>query len=396
MNAKFIILILALFLVPFAAHARPTAMKEQYNLGGYITIGKTTPYKFEPHSNPRPLPPMPSHIKSQNSNKIITDALSNYLVKFPATTGLLLIDHGQILMEEYQGKGTPTSEFYSMSIGKSMTSLALGKLLCSGAIPNLDITANTLIPELGNSSYGKSTIRQLLTMSSGAYAPIKRGQPGYKDNIGKNPRTGKPYSGEIWPIRLGQVTIEDVLWGTIWNKVFWKPRYKPGEKFQYKAGDTLTVSKIIEVKSGASTAAYFDKMIWQNIRGANSGHWEADRNGSTIANAGFQVALKDWGRIALWILDSLESQDCYSRYLKKATTTQINIPTGHGTYFQGYGYQWWIHDPMSSSFWGLGYAGQILAIHPPSGKVMIKFSYRKDPGSSAQLRKIFKQWVKAQ
>jgi len=34
-------------------------------------------------------------------------------------------------------------------------------------------------------------------------------------------------------------------------------------------------------------------MIWQKIRSAKAGHWEADREGSTIANAGFQATLKD-------------------------------------------------------------------------------------------------------
>jgi len=119
-----------------------------------------------------------------------------------------------------------------MSIGKSMTSLALGKLLCSGGIRNLDVVANTLIPELGNSGYGRSTIKQLLTMSSGSYKPFKYGQPKYKDGIGDNPVTGKPLAGETWAMRLGQVTVEDILWGSLWHTVQMKHQNNPGEKFQ--------------------------------------------------------------------------------------------------------------------------------------------------------------------
>jgi len=94
----------------------------------------------------------------------------------------------------------------------------------------------------------------------------------------------------------------------------------------------------------------------------------------------------------MWVLDSFKSEDCYSNYLKKATTIQIKASQKKGSNFRGYGYQWWVFNQNSSSFWGLGYAGQMLAIHPPSGKILIKFSYRKDPQSSSQIRTIFNQW----
>lgn len=378
-------------LLPLFAQAKSSSMLPRYNVGGMMDASVATPHEFKPHPNPRAL--LPVDTKTTTYNKKIIRSVTQYLDRFPATTGLLMIDQGRILVEKYLGKGDRSSEFYSQSIGKSMTSLAFGKLLCSGHVSDLDVVANTLLPQLGNSGFGRSTLRQLLTMSSGAYKPVRFGQPVFRDGLGRHPKTGNPFSGLNWPIRLGQTTVKDVLWGQAWGTVLHKNPNAPGDKFIYKSGDTLAISKVIEQVSGKSTAAYFEDTIWHNIRGQHSGHWESDTEGSTVANAGFQVRLRDWGRIALWITDILKTEGCYSDYLKQSTTTQIPIAPNGKTVFEGYGFQWWTKNRISSGFWGLGYAGQMLGIDPQSGKIMIKFSYRNDKGSAVQLMKIFKEWT---
>ena len=44
------------------------------------------------------------------------------------------------------------------------------------------------------------------------------GRPKYSSGMGQRPRNGKPFGGPSWPIRLGQISISDVLWGKIWEK----------------------------------------------------------------------------------------------------------------------------------------------------------------------------------
>lgn len=379
------------------AAAREVKMLEKYNVGGYIAVGPTTPYEFQPHDDPRPLPTADTSLRTRRWNgRAIRDA-QGYMTEYPATTGLMLIDQGKIVFEAYQGMGDKSREFYSMSIAKSMTSLAVGQALCNGKLTGLETLAGAVVPELNINNHGKSTIRQLLTMSSGAYMNHFAGQPKFRGGLGKRPRTGKPYQGAAWPLRLGQVSLSDLLWGFAWDKTEQKNHALPGRAFVYKAGDTMSLSKIVERATGMSLAAYFDRAVWQKVRGAHKGHWEMDKDGSTVSMSGFQVRLADWGRIAIWILESTKKPGCFGDYLRTATVTQIansRLGTGAGGGFDGYGYQWWTDHRTVPGFWGKGYAGQDLGINPETGKILIKFGYRQYPGVTSALNRLYKIWNK--
>ncbi len=369
-------------------------MAERHNVGGYIDIGITTPHTFKSDSTPRPLSFVSPSISVLPKNAKAIKAADAYFDRFDATTAILLIEDGKILYEGYRGKGNKNSEFYSMSIGKSMTSLAVGKALCNGLLPSLDVTAGSVVPELMSSNLGHATIRQLLTMSSGAYKSVSSGQPKYKNGVGLNPRNSKPFKGHTWPIRLGQASVSEILWGKWWEQVIGKNSNVPGEIFSYKSNDTLSLSKLIERLSGNTLATYYDKNIWSEIGAERDGHWETDREGSTMASAGFQISLRDWGRLAIWILEAREKNDCFGNYLKEATTTQIAISKSKTSSFTGYGYQWWTKTWLASGFYGLGYAGQMLAIEPTNKKILLKFGYRYDPRSGSEIIKLFRNWNK--
>ena len=380
--------VLLLSLTPLSAKE----IAERFNIGGYINVSKTTPYKLTPNVSPLVLADLNSLKKNTPINSRIIDLANTYLTDYPATTALLLIENGQILYEAYQGAATRNSEFFSMSIAKSLTSMTLGKALCNGLVNNLKQKASHFIPELAETYHGQSTIHQLLKMSSGTHVRGRSGQPKFLNGIGFNPRTEKPYTGISWPLRRGQATVDEILWGRWWAQVDGKNASLPGEKFSYKAIDTLTISKTIERQSGMSSAAYFDQEIWKFIGAEHVAHWEADKNGSTIASSGFQASLRDWGRLGLWILDAYKRDDCYGAYLKEATRSQIQFSSGSSNGFSGYGYQWWTDPRYSVGFWGLGYAGQLFAINPERNKILLKFSYRADKGSARNILKLFKTW----
>ncbi len=387
-----IFLCAAFFLSLFLETASAKEILERFNLGGYIDISKTTPYEFTPNSVPKILTALDAPQKNSSINTRIRSMADAYLKDYPATTALLLIENGKILFEAYQGAATPNSEFFSMSIGKSLTSMALGKALCNGLINSLEQKATDFVPELAGTNHGQSTIKQLLKMTSGTHRRGLSGQPKFSNGIGFNRRTQKPFSGFSWPARLGQATVDELLWGRWWDQVEGKNASLPGAKFSYKAIDTLTVSKIIERQSKMSSAAYFDQTIWKYIGAEHSAHWEADKNGSTIASSGFQATLRDWGRLGLWIVDAYKQNNCYGGYLKEATDTQIQFSDAFSNGFAGYGYQWWTDPRYSVGFWGLGYAGQLFAINPDNDKILLKFSYRDDKGSARNMLKLFKIW----
>ncbi|WP_025898877.1 serine hydrolase domain-containing protein [Sneathiella glossodoripedis] len=385
-------LLIATFLVQSPAPIFASEMLEKYNVGGYRSVPSANFYRLSESHTPSTLQRASrNELQSPRYAKIVSD-IDAYMDKYTATTGIIVLIDGKIIVEKYAGLGSANSEFFSMSIGKSLTSLAIGKALCEGKIASLTDNAQKYVPELGNSNLGKSTIAQLLTMSSGAYKSARGGQPAFKYGIGQNPRNLKPYSGAHWPLRLRQVTIEELLWGEWWENIIQTDVAKPGTQFMYKSLDTLSLSMVIKKSTGRPVAPYFEDVIWSKIGSEKSAYWESDRNGDTISSSGFQASLRDWARLGIWIENSFDKKGCFSDYLREATRTHTPLDKKQSSAFAGYGYQWWTEPRFSSGFWGVGFAGQLLGIDPKANKIVIKFAYRNDKGSFYDLMSQFKNW----
>ena len=360
------------------------AMQEKYVVGGYPAASKTTPYTLAASRTPRPIKYADLNVWKKKS---AAQSAQKWLDNAGNANALMLIDNNTIVFEGYKGLGRKDTEFYSMSMSKSLTSLAIGKALCNGKIGALDNLAGDYVPELknNNNNLGKSTIKQLLTMSSGNWKTAFIGQPAISGGMGVN-KNGKPFPGSGWPMRLGQITVADYLWGDVWKRAQNKNFAEPGKFFTYTSGDTLALSKVIERATGRSTAQYFDETIWANIGSENQARWESDRDGSTLANAGFQATLRDWGRLTIWVLENYSKNDCFGQFLKESTRTQINVTNSKG--FKGYGFQWWTDNKFAPGFWAKGVGDQAIGINPKTSKIIIKFSQDPDRG----FYNLFKKW----
>lgn len=389
---RFFALALALAAV-FPLTGAAVEMPERFNVGGYVKVPGAPSYRLVPAATPSPLP-----ASGSAAHDSAVAAAKTYLADFPKTTALMLLDADGVVFEAYRGMGNPEAEFFSMSIAKSLTSLAVGKAVCAGKIESLDVAARRLVPELDNNNFGRATIRQLLTMRSGAYVPRFAGQPKFKTGIGQSPLTGKPFHVQFWPIRLGQVTISDLLWGQGWEDVVKDGAQPPGEQFYYKSGDTMTLGLVVQRATDMTLAEYFEREIWQGLGPEGTAHWETDRDGVTTAASGFQARLRDWARLARWILAEYPKQDCFGNYVRDATRQHTSTQSP-GKRLQnplrGYGYQWWTDNIHAPGFWAAGYAGQYMGIDPESKKIVIKFSYATDGPSRRALFNIFKEWSAA-
>jgi len=363
-----------------------TKIPQKYNVGGYIDVAGSSNYALGAHSAPRPLPRAP--------DLLITDKAAKYMATYGETTGLMLIDHGKVAFETYQGMGGKDREFFSMSMAKSLTSLTIGKALCNGVLTGLDQRAGDIVADLNTNNLGKSTLLHLLTMNSGTYRAQNAGQPRFRGGLGKRPVSGKPFAGMHWPIRLGQITVGDILWGPGWDKVEGKNPHPPGHGFSYKGADTLALGVVLQRAAGISLAEYFDRHIWQHVRPAGAAHWESDRTGVTVASSGFQARLTDWGRLAIWILAELKKHGCYGDYLRAATSKQVATDGPLKQIFGGYGYQWWTDNVLAPGFWALGYAGQNFGIDPKRDRIIIKFSSATSAPAQRALYDLFSDWNK--
>jgi hypothetical protein len=83
----------------------------------------------------------------------------------------------QILCEHYQYGRTDRDRFLSQSMAKSITAMLIGIAIGEGAIKSVYDPAETYVPGVKDTVYGKTPIRDLLHMSSGVeFGETKDGQ----------------------------------------------------------------------------------------------------------------------------------------------------------------------------------------------------------------------------
>ena len=93
-------------------------------------------------------------------------SLSEYLSRNPVT-GLLIAKDDHILFEHYQYGRTDRDRLISQSMVKSIMGMLIGIAVSEGAIKSVEDPAQTYVPGLKGSEYGRTPIRDLLHMSSG-------------------------------------------------------------------------------------------------------------------------------------------------------------------------------------------------------------------------------------
>lgn len=325
------------------------------------------------------------------SDKAAATKINSIFERNPAA-GILLIDNGQIIFERYDSKVNEKTPLLGYSMSKSLTSINVGKGICSGLFDSINTPAKKINPSLEGLSFGDATLRELLMMSSGSI----RGT--LKD--GGNPKNAG----------LGNPAFPNLYWD-IPNQLKSFGKYgrkqdgeflKPGEEFNYKNLDTQALALLFKKEGDFSFQDFFEKNVWHAIGAESDGYWIHDKNGIVHTPSSFHATLKDWGRVALYLQNLLitnDQNDCFTNYVKDATSQKIKNrgkEVGEefwsGRSFSGYGYQFWTN-PMGDSpgtFYMLGYRGQRIAINPNKKHIMVVIS--SEENYMGELYDFFAKW----
>lgn len=280
-------------------------------------------------------------------------------------TGLLVIKDDQILLERYQYERTGQHRLTSMSMAKTLTALAVGLAVKDGHIRSVDDPVTRYLPQLGSSQYGRTSIRQVLNMSSGAYNPPAFDALGGVMQIVPATGTGAPVparSGVSGMAALNPVTAQ-----------------APGQKFSYFGGDTFVLSLLVRAATGQTPAALLSSRVWGPMGAEDDATWITDAEGNTLAHFGFNARLRDWGRLGMLLARNGRLQNgtelLPSQWLYEMTAQDPARPHlaagNNGSYF-GYGYQTWLFPTPQRRFALLGLHGQAIFVDPELRLVMVQ------------------------
>ena len=277
---------------------------------------------------------------------------------------IALIDGNQIVWVGYKSPANSNSTFLSFSIGKTVTSMAVGKAICSGKLSLTD-SAESLVPELKGTDLGRATVEQLLKMSSGTSAI--------------NPDSSIMSAEQQRYMLLGKMSFVDILKTPNISDAYQGPfgnKRKAGETFDYHGTDPLLLGVILNRATGVTYAKWVEKEVLIPAGISQKVIIGQDHFGYGQADGNVRMTLEDWGRFALWVKRNEEGTDCFSKYVKEATNTQIsNLIKREGKAFDGYGYLVWTeNNRQKNSYWAVGYGGQRIAWNHNNQRILIVFS----------------------
>jgi CubicO group peptidase (beta-lactamase class C family) len=353
MAAKFYVLgSFFFFLLSSAAHAQEWfQMDTPGRIRSGLEANAARVYQLKPTSQPRALPPAnPSDFTQKltaEGQRFVGSAVS-----------ALVVDNGQLVFELYNQGGESSAMANAYSMTKSMTSLAVGEALCAGKIKSLNDPAQTYVPALDGTPYGKATIKQLLTYTSGAEDP---GGNGYE---GIHSRTG--YHAMVTHKR----SLVDLI-----KSHSGTSRFKAGERFIYNGLDSQTLSLVVRNATGMPLPSWFESTVWAAAGAESAGAWFVDTEGNGNGEVLFFATTRDLARIGQFVLERLTDQagsECIRAYLKEAAKPLVN--KGYWPAAPMWGYA--LHTGADDNVWMFGHNGQRMGINVAKKRVFVTTSDR--------------------
>lgn len=182
----------------------------------------------------------------------LTDAQRESLNEIE-TTSLLIARNDTILFEEYWGEHNEQTVSNLFSASKSIIGLLVGTALDEGKIKSLDDKITDYLDFYDKEDSINVTIKEVLWMSS---------------DIDWSESGGNPFSDNA-----------EAYYGTDLEGLLKRQRFGdfPGERFEYKSGNTQLLAFILENATGKSISQLAEEKIWSKLGSEHDAYWSKDK-----------------------------------------------------------------------------------------------------------------------
>lgn len=289
-----------------------------------------------------------------------------------SVTSVVVLQNGKLVHESYyQGTG-PDDLRISWSMAKSVLSALFGIVLEQGAITSLDDPVTKYAPELAGSAYDGTTIRQVLTMSSG----VKFNED-YLDFFSDINKMGRvlAFGGSMDDFAAG-LDERDA---------------EPGTRWHYVSIDTHVIGMVIRGATGRDIPDLLQDTLFFPMGLETAPYYVTDGLGVSFVLGGLNMTTRDYARVGQLFLQNGQWQ---GKQLVPADWVAASTrPQAPGR--APYGFQWWIEaDAPAGEFYARGIYGQYIYINRATGVVVAVTETDRgfaDPGSHEQNIAIFRQ-----
>nr|WP_298378973.1 serine hydrolase [uncultured Halomonas sp.] len=294
------------------------------------------------------------------------------------TDGLLVLHHGRVVYERYDGCMNETTLHGAMSVTKSLTGLLGETLIAEGTLDETALVGD-LIPELEDSAFGDATVRQVLEMTTALDYSEDYADP--EAEVWTYAQAGSPlpkpegYDGPRSYFEFLQ-TVEK--------------KGVHGEAFGYKTVNADALGWLIARTTGRTVSDYLADRVWTRIGAEREAFYTVDSIGTPFAGGGFNSTLRDLGRFGQLVLDEGRWQgeqiipsDAIER-IREGGDKDAFAKAGYDT-LKGWSYRgmWWVSHDDHDAFAARGVHGQTVWIDPMADMVIVRFASNPKAANAA-------------
>lgn len=307
-------------------------------------------------------------------------------------TGLLAIRHGEIVLERYARGNDEQTVWASRSMAKSITSLMIGTAVRSGHIRSVDDPVGSYVPKLQGTHYDNVTLRHCLQMTSGvAYS---------EDYLDRSSDVARLQLCTVLGKKGAFVEFLKDL-GSRHDRA----GNMPGTAFNYCSADSVLLGLVLERALGWTAPIQLERELWSRAGMEGDAYWNLEApGGSAFTASGFGATLRDYGRLALFVLGGGVLPDG-SRIVPDGWIQESTIPSRASIEAGSpYGFQWWLDEHAgvvsnkvgdggsrllggSGVFYALGNAGQVILVNPAEDTVVVKWAIWGAPAQFEERRR---------
>ena len=231
------------------------------------------------------------------------------------TRALVVVKNGQLIAESYAPGILPTTPLLGWSMGKSVTSIMLGRL---DYLNKLDLEQKGLFESWRKDERNEIALKHLLSMTSGLDFE-EFYQPG-----------SDATKMLFYTHSASDVALESEL------------KYSPGTHFAYSSGTTNLIQRWIQKELGGDpqdTVDFLFEQIFKPLSMHNT-VFETDPSGVIVGSSYIYASARDWARLGM--LMAQEGQINQETMLDPSWVTNTHTPNNSKNY-RNYGFQFWLN-----------------------------------------------------
>jgi CubicO group peptidase (beta-lactamase class C family) len=280
------------------------------------------------------------------------------------TRGIVVLRDGQLIGERYaEGFDAQTPQL-GWSMGKSVTSLLLGRMVLQKRIAVEDKGLRSDWTDARK----EISVDELLRMTSGL-------------TWDETYALGTPITQMLYaePDMAGYAASQPLA-------------HQPGSHQQYSSGSTNILCGVLTDLADAPDADLPRQQLFAPL-GLTSAVWEADTTGTPVCSSYLWATPRDWATIGEFALKDgvWAGERLLPEGWMKQTTTATPVATSEE---QGYAGGWWVNrradgslvDPTlpKDAYWASGHDGQRLYVVPSAGLVVARLGFSPEGESADQ------------